>query len=234
VWWDRAALDVYLGTRRVAAWGPGREIVSHAVEGFSPALEAVTALLDATSRGQHVRVWLSGGLCRAFLLEPVEGVPGHADRLRVAASMAPRLTGLSGPCHVWLDRAGHDDAAVGVAMEEATLGALVESIRSRSCRLSSVRPWWSEPLRVQAKAGALIVGDCDSVTTLAGEGRRFACASTLAPLADDAAVAAAVMRQRLASEATDVRIARLQFDATAGPSAVTLDHALAAATEWSS
>ena len=240
MWWvGSRPHDVYLGTRGFAVRAGDGEPVWQETDGLQAGLDAFVAWLGQAQRKAKLRLWLSGGLCRPFVMQAVPGVSGEAEWQRVAVAMAPAQTGLSGPCVVWLSKSAQSEAArVAVAVEQQVLQrlqALVEDAGTRH-RLVSMRPWWSEVLRVallrDATSPALAVQDCDALTVLAGTGVGFDTATTLSPIADRGSADAALARWLLTADVAADRMLRVRLS----PDLVQAPHASAAfgaLTYWS-
>jgi hypothetical protein len=239
VWWAGSkAHDVYLGTRAFAASRPGEPLHWQDVDGLSGSLDAFKAWLTQAPPRQRLRVWLSGGLCRPFLLPQTAGVQGEAEWQRVAGAMAPAHTGLNQPCAVWLSKGKHvAGARVAVAVEQPLLQQLQELVPTAGRhRLLSIAPWWSEVLRVAVKRDAalpaLAVQDCDALTVLAGADSGFTAATVLTPIADAQAARAALTRWSLTADVDSERTVQARLVREQNASA---QHAGAfgAWTDWS-
>lgn len=218
MWWAGSKpFDVYLGTRAVAACGGKEVLLFEETLSLEAGLGALSAWCASAPTRSAVRVWLSGGLCRPFLVPPVAGVKSHDERWRVAASMAAERTGLIGELDVWLDEARHDIATLAVALDQSFLPHLQSALvanSKRRLRLASLRPWWADVLRAHAGAQAVAVKDCDSLTLLMGADQGFELATTVSPVLDEESGRAALSRLLLSSE-VDVQSV-LQFDLLTG------------------
>lgn len=224
MWWvGSKPHDVYLGTRGFAVCMGTEKLVAHSVSELEAALTALSAWLKESKPKQALRLWLSGGLCRPFLLHALPGVSGEDEWRRVAAAMAPAQCGLRSPCRIWLSppRKGADNR-VAVALEEPLLQRLqsiAATSRQKHC-IVSIRPWWSELLRQamlrEPGLAALAVHDCDALTTLAGESGRFEFATTLSPVLDVETAESALARTLLTIDSSPAKAlcATLQLDET--------------------
>ncbi|XHS79818.1 hypothetical protein ACFJGW_07510 [Burkholderiaceae bacterium UC74_6] len=127
------------------------------------------AFLAEQSRRFGLRVWLSAGLCRPFLISDVEGAKSAQDWQLVAQTMAEEATGVDGPCEVWLDRVPAAPR-LAVAMRSDAKREIIDALGTH---LLSLRPWWSEVLRQQARlrkdTSAIAIIDCEAVTLLLSE-----------------------------------------------------------------
>ena len=85
-----SAHDLYVGSRCLALFEAQSRVWAQAVSGIDEALGALADRLKAQERKLRLRVWLSGGLCRPFLMPAVEGVKGSAELQRVAEEVARR------------------------------------------------------------------------------------------------------------------------------------------------
>lgn len=243
MWWvGSRPHEVYLGTRGFAVCKGDGEPVWQETDSLRAGLDTFAAWLGQVEPKSKLRLWLSGGLCRPFVMQAVPGVSGDAEWQRVAAAIAPAQTGLAGACEVWLSKSGQRGAArVAVAVEQQVLQrlqALVEGAGGGH-RLVSTRPWWSELLRVallrDATLPALSVQDCDALTVLAGDGEGFDTATTLTPIADRESADAALARWLLTAEVAADRMLRAQLapDVAQAPRESSTSSALGALTHWS-
>jgi len=182
-------LDVYVDRRYVAMRVNGREPAWGA--GVSDLAGAIEALVRRRSglRRDPARVWLGGSLARPFLAPGAAGLRSAAERERVALACANAQTGLAGPCRLWLESG--KGATMGVAIAQAELAAVESGLREAELRPASLTPWWAEALRaaVRTRSGlrALGVFEGDALTVLVGDDAGFSQATTLVPVAPDAA-----------------------------------------------
>ena len=197
-----SAHHLYVGSRCVALFDAQSRLWAQAVDGVDAALAALRERLQQNERPLRLRVWLSGGLCRPFVMPPVPGVKGRSELQRVAAAMAPQSCGFSGECSAWVDDGRNGAPRLAVGLQQSTLQALLEAIGTH--RAVSVRPWWAELLRAavarEAALPALAVQDCDSLTVLTGNGDGFATAATLSPIVEREAADAALARLLLSTD----------------------------------
>jgi hypothetical protein len=204
VWWaGPEATDIYLGTRCLAVFeGQERVFLQSLAEGELPST-AFDQWIRGAKRRARIRVWVSGGLCRAFLVASAPQLKSRDELVKVAQAMAPASTGLSEGCRVWVDGEGGPAGTVATAMDRVALEAIVSGAKAGGLRVLSIRPWWAELLRAALVENpalrSLAVRDCDSVTVLAGEGSRIEQATTQAPILDQAAGAAAIRRMLMLS-----------------------------------
>jgi hypothetical protein len=228
--------DIYLGTRTVA-WVDGNgATVAASIEGMESAVFTVRDRLEESVYKGRLRIWLSGGLCRPFLLPDLSGVVNPDEILRVASRLAIERTGLSGNCKVWLDRPRRGTARMAVAVAQGTLDALHAELGGR-WRIDAIRPWWTEVLRValsrEETPCALGVQDCDSLTLLMGKKNSFDAASTICPVLDEAAANSAFARALLSADIPqgEEMLARLTLGTSRLPGPQ--DSALASLMEFS-
>lgn len=224
MWWAGSeVLDVYLGTRALLIVSGKEALLCRPVAGFDEGISELSSWLRSRSRRVRVRLWLSGGLCRPFVLALPEGISDEQELRKIAAVGVAELTGLNPPCRVWLDSARGEGAAIAVAVQEETLQRIEElrlSQAGKGLGVLSIRPWWAEFLRaslaLKPDTDAVAVGDCDSLTILAGRGKHFDVASTLPSVMGRDATAAALARVMLRSEhrAEHELIGGLSFEPT--------------------
>ncbi len=197
LWAGSKPRDVYLGTRALAICDGSDVLLSAPAQAFEAGVvQAQVHLANAPYTGR-LRVWLSGGLCRPFLLPELPGIHGAAETLRVASRLASERTGLGTECRVWLDAPRRGEARVAVAVAQDTLDRVMQGLGSR-WRIESIQPWWAEVLQLalsrKVKPVAVGVQDCDSLTVLIGREGGFSVATTISPLLDDAAADSAFTR----------------------------------------
>lgn len=208
-------VHVYLGTRRVMVSGAAG-LQSQAVNGLAEARQVLRTQLQGLGKSSRLRLWLSGGLCRPFILDALPGLVSRDEIHRVAAATAAQRTGLAAPCRLWIEPRPVIGDRVVVAMNAQVYDQLHDSFREAGHAALSVRPWWAELLpgaaaKTTDAATCLAVRDCDSVTLLFGAGAEVALASTYAPVADDSSAKAIVARTLVSSGLADgqVRFVRL-------------------------
>lgn len=190
-------VDIYLGSRALLITRGEQCLCQLKVDRFEEALDALRIWQGGAERSK-VRVWLSGGLCRPFVLPDVSGAKDLAELTAIARSIAATQTGLEGECEVWLDLPntllhrlwsalgldsikplwrGQGHSMVGVAVQSQILLALSATLSADidaadKTVIASIRPWWADALRHVLKQGgkpkALAVQDCDALTILVG------------------------------------------------------------------
>lgn len=238
--------DVYLGTRGFAVCESGAPAIASEVPSFDAMLNRLAQWLTsgATTRWprRRLRLWLSGGLCRPFILPAIEGVENDAEFRTVATALAPQHTGLAGPCAVLLERVVGHAPMVAVAVQEDQIRSIRDRIdaSSRSVRLVSIRPWWAEVLRHglvgEPTLTALGVQDCDSLTVLIGKNvGRFDTAATYSPVMDQSTARTVLRRALFSADVTEGSelFGRLTLRHVAGADKVAAGMALSALTEFS-
>lgn len=238
MWWVGSSVtDVYLGTRMVALCQPGRRPLSEAVPDAGQALVVAQRWLqrEAPPR-RRVRVWLSGGLCRPFLVDPLPGVRNAHEEETVVAALAPQRTGLAGTCTVWLEGKHAGRQRVAAAVSSRTLEEVLTAFRGAGRRVASIRPWWAGALQGvllnrDQTPSALGVLDCDSVTLLMGTGGEFEMAMSLTPIVDVDSARSALRRAMMGSKAQPAggAVVRLSIDARmvrAGKGDIAFGHTL--------
>lgn len=241
MWWAGSEVhDVYLGTRAVAVCRRVEVLLSQPVDGFEAALAELGVWRDKAPVRPKVRIWLSGGLCRPFLLPQVAGVRGAIEQQRMAEVLAPQHTGLTGPCRVEVDAANKGATRAAVAMEKARLDQLLELFGKHSP--ISIRPWWDEVLKsaLQRKITPRVVAvqDCDSLTVLIGEAEKSSAltlAKTLSPIVDRETADAALARLLMSADVGDgdVAVGRLILQRPSTSPGAESPTALAPLMEWS-
>lgn len=207
MWWAGSrAVDLYLGTRAIAACRGDASLFAHFVGGPDQARTVLDASLRELPRRTSLRVWLSGGLCRPFLLQPVAGIRGAAEWQRVAEALGPTQTGLSQACDLWVETRPRSDGRIAAAVPRDVLLGLQQSVEQadRRLRISSIAPWWAEVLRAALKrepqVSAVAVHDCDSLVLLSGQGDAFDSATALTPVLNADTAGAALARQLLSRD----------------------------------
>jgi hypothetical protein len=197
LWAGSKPHDVYLGTRAVAVSRGTTVGLLKSVEGLEGALTLAENHLRQLPGRPKLRLWLSGGLCRPFVMPAVAAIGDINEAMKVASKLCAEKTGLIGECTVWLEAAKRDQSRIVVALETSTLLEIQK--RLGACgRVVSVRPWWAEVLRLTSRGAepvtALGVQDCDSLTVLVGASEKVTQASTSSPVMDVAAAQAAFAR----------------------------------------
>lgn len=202
--------DVYLGTRALAVCEAGASVLATDVESFEAALGGFAQWLDAVPSRRRLRLWLSGGLCRPFIVPSVQGVANESEIQTVASALAPQHTGLTGPCTVFVERNAVSAPVVAVAVQEDRIRRIHDLMASaaRKPKLLSIRPWWAEVLRHslvhEPTLAALGVQDCDSMTVLIGrEAGRFETAATYSPITDQGTAQSVLMRALLSADVAE-------------------------------
>lgn len=192
MWWaGGSGLDLYLGTRHVVLCRGVEVVLSEPAYGLPAALgRAADALRGVTGRAA-VRVWLSGDLCRPYLL-PTSVATARADeRLTVAAALASTRAGLTVECEVQIDFDRKGQSALAVAMPKSVLEAIFSAMSGKLRRVQSIRPWWAAVLEMSLQRSdvpvAVGVRDSDALTVLAGTQGVFTMAVTHSQVDDEGA-----------------------------------------------
>lgn len=203
MWWAGDRLDAYVGTRQAALCAGGRLLHNERVATGDEAVELLHGWLQG--RRPRLRIWLSGALCRPFLLHGPAQFRGAAELDAAAAMLARRV--LDGAvARFWLAPVQRGaPSCLGAAAAEDRLAALEDRLAPRSRGRVGIGPWWGAgPRLLQASArgaaSAVIVHDCDSLTWLAGTDRAWIDVRSAAPIDDHATVEATVQRWRLSTE----------------------------------
>lgn len=202
MWWAGGkAVQAYLGSRRLMCQGRDLPPLDREVASLDLGLDLLLAHLGAAARTEcGVSLFSSGSQCRPFMMEPIDGLRGHAELMAIASSVAPARVDLVAPCVAWLAASsGRDVPSLAVAMSQPWVNALQDRFASAGHRLVSLRPWWALALKATLSKlpkgqRALAVVDCDSVTVLAGNGKAFTGATAHAPVLDAAVAASVVAR----------------------------------------
>ncbi|MEF7613644.1 hypothetical protein V4F39_06950 [Aquincola sp. MAHUQ-54] len=174
MWWDGTPLDLYVGAAETW-WCDGQTTLHRAAhENLKASLESVAPKLRAgQSRRPGVRVWLSGRLCRPFLLPAASASLSASEVSAVAREIAPGATGLDGPVRLWMAAPGREIAVALLEQLMTDLGPLHRS----GWRVRSIRPLWSAMLNhvlAADPACALVqLVDTETAVTLAGTAERY-------------------------------------------------------------
>ena len=226
LWAGAKPIDVYLGTRGFAVCAGAEIVVSRHTSSFDEGLAGLGAYLSEAGARPRIRMWLSGGLCRPFVLSPIQGVKTESELMQVATGLAPEWTGLVPPCTVWLDRAALNTPRVGVAVESARLDRVLTAVHTKPRalgKLISIRPWWSDVLRsalaIRPEAVVVAIQDCDSLTVVLGSSKAISVARTLSPVMDRNAADGGLARTLLSSDISEpaaTTIVRLRTDVPSG------------------
>jgi hypothetical protein len=212
----RGSADVYLGSREVALQRDDGTLWSHAAADVSDALlhlasEIGRAANEDDKRITKLRIWLSASLCRPVRLPPIGGKLSSNEFRRASEASAIAQSGMSGPCEVWLD-APDSTGRLAVVVDQTVLDALDAMAKDLRTRISSIRPFWAEALRValvdQPAMEALAVWEGGTLTLLAGAGEAISVARSTTAVQDAESANAAFLRTTIAEGiATDVSLA---------------------------
>jgi hypothetical protein len=218
VWWvGGKPVDLYVGSRRVLVpddTGQARVIETGS---FDESLQVLERDLRMPSQRGRVQVWLSGGLCRPFVVPAVPGAKALAERLKIAQALATVDTGLIEP-QVWLEDRASRDGCVASCVERLVLQRIttVIKVKVRQARILRIAPWWAEVLRFVRRerraTRALVVHDCDAATVLASTQGEFAVATALSPIVDVQAADDAAARLLLPLDIDPADVARVRLD----------------------
>ncbi len=203
MWWaGTRPRDLYLGTRAVHVCDGAGVRLSRAVDGWEAALAAGGDFLASDADKHGLRVWLSGGLCRPYLLPEAQSLRNRDEMRKVAAMLAAPRTGLAAPCEIRLDVGRPAGAPLAIAIEAQVLERITGVLEGQ--RLRSIGPWWAavlnHALALPEAPGVLAVHDCDSLTVLMGRGGQFDRASTSFPMPDRITADATVARAMLSAQ----------------------------------
>lgn len=205
--------DLYLGTRLVALCQGQRLVARQPVANAEAGLVLATEWLGASGYRSKLRIWLSGALCRPFIVESIAGQRGAGEIDRIIQVQAQRALGRQEACRVWQERAARQGQRISIAVGEHWLGKIEQTMRGLRLPVKSIAPWWAEVLRahsIDGRANAstskpngiqvLAVHDCDSLTILAGSGQGFALVRTVAPIGDATSARSALSRSLLSHD----------------------------------
>lgn len=218
MWWVGDRLEAYIGTRRVAICAGDRVLLDERVGELAQAVDCIAAWLRAQRRPPRVRIWISGSLCRPFLLPGPLALESPQERDLATQALAVRAMG-GMPVRVWLAAARRrDSGCLGATAGEASLAAIEAAVLPRCCGRPVIGPWWAEGSRLLAssgavKAAAVIVRDSDSLTLLATRGQGYHAVRCVAS-ADDDVVEATLQRWRLSIDLEWRGVASLSLSST--------------------
>lgn len=199
-WAGSSRLDLYLGVRRVGLCRGDELLAVRASEDFAGALSAGSEALRTHGQKDPVRIWLSGALCRPFIVPAGLGAKGANELLAAAKAMVPAKLGWADDCELRLEAGKREESRLAIAVPRSTLDTINQNIRPIT-RIASIRPWWASVLEGQLAGDetptALGIHDGDALTVLAGSGDGFSLALTYAPIADEVSARAAWSRSIL-------------------------------------
>lgn len=209
MWWAGSEpLQMYLGQATVAVWAPA--VASAGVqwlstetvqEGCARGMELLNTG-ERRPRRDRLAVWLSGTLARPFIFEPVQGLRKWSEAQAIAASLAPEVTGLQGPCDVWLDDWSPGKSCIAIAHDRSVRELLESSARANGVRLTALCPWWVKALNEARRKDAtstriLAVEEIEALTILSGGHARFEAAASYVPRPNEDQTKALVTRALL-------------------------------------
>lgn len=207
MWWVGAeALDIYVGTRVVAAWRDRVLAAHHTIDGVPGGLALVQRLLATQPERKHLRIWLSGSLCRPFIAKPPVGMRSASERRLAIQAHAQLALRTDEAPRVWIDGWWWGRRPrLAVAASESVIGQLERMAGQSPHRLRSIGPWWASTMGSGQAGKAQIPGphaawDCDSLTILAGRGQGYDFVSTVAPLVGEASARSALARALMAAD----------------------------------
>lgn len=186
--------------------------------GLGDALRRWKEALPHGGRGIKAQVWLSGGLARAFMMAPVEGLRSRAEAERTAEAMAPAETGLEGACIVWLDAWKPAQPCLAVAVQHGFVAALQAAAVEAGIGLRSVQPCWNRALSGQLKRKGsirmLAAVESDALTVLASDGQRITHAQSCCPVPAADRIEAQLRRQAVSLGIPASEVIRVSLDGT--------------------
>lgn len=179
-WVGSRPVHLFLGARRAGLVQEGR---SERWIDAESTRQAWDLALDEIPPRSSLRIWLSGGVARPFLLS-VQGLRAE-DAPTVSASRASEETGLASPCRVVVERWLPDGRLLCVAAEESVIAAIETAAAGKRVHVKTIRPWWAAvgfgDGVSAASVGAVTIEDGDSLVALAGSGDAMEVATALVP-----------------------------------------------------
>lgn len=229
MWWAGSEPEtaLYVSAMTAALHTPGQELALHAMANATDAssshegawcMELVALLRQLPKarglrlRRRPLRVWLGGGLCRAFNLPLPQGLADQAELQRLAEALAPQASSQTVPLTVWIDPSSRGTSTVAVAVPTELLKSLMQATADASMRVVGVAPWWSGAQRALCThAGPmaqceLALAEPDALTVLRTNQDQTLHAITWAPVRSRADMAALLRRPALGD---DVDVKRL-------------------------
>ena len=213
MWWAGSEpSQMYLGQTSVAVWAPAiaraevQWLSTETVhEGCARGMELLNAG-ERRPRRHRLAVWLSGTLARPFIFEPVRGLRKWSEAQAIAAGLAPEVTGLQGPCNVWLDDWSPGKSCIAIAHDRSVSDLLESSVRANRVWLTAVCPWWVKALNEARQTDAtstriLAVEELEALTILSGGNARFEAAASYVPRPNAGQTKALVTRALLNANA---------------------------------
>jgi hypothetical protein len=198
-----SAVDLYVAEKQVALqrangtlWVRSVADISEGI--FELATELGSAPTEGGSRVTRLHVWLGASLCRPVRLAALAGALSASERIRVGEASAIAQAGLPAPARIWLDAPDATGSRLAVVVEQRVLDVLDTLAATLRARLMSVRPLWSEVLKLALIARpateALAVWEDGALTLLVGAGEAITVARTTTTLRDASAANAAFLR----------------------------------------
>lgn len=211
---------------------------------LNPGLDPVLALSDWTLRHgasrrwwtARCRVWLSGGLARAFDLPSDGGAWRAPDAGKIVDALGRRALGRDVPVRTWAPaRRREGSHRLGVAVEERLVLGIEAWLAANRVRATVIAPWWAAEIdRVAQRERVLqqavfVARDCDSLTVVGANGKCVQWARTIGPVTEDTEADRALQRLRQTVESDWSRTIMLRLEpavvSTAGPTALAMPFA---------
>lgn len=188
MWWAGDRLDAFLGTRRVVL-ARGEAIVDDAgTSAFEDGLDCLVHWLDSGPRRPRLRLWLSGDLCRPFMLRDPASLRSAAE-LDAASEALARHAFDGQTVRWWLQEPHRAPHCLGAAAASSVVQACESVLQRKLVGRLRVSPWWAEASRLPLEGcRGWVVEDCDSLTLLAVDGDRVADVRTASPIGPEAAM----------------------------------------------
>ncbi len=179
-------IELYVGATVCAGVLDGR-FAQSALPSWGSNLEAVLGELlvgRARWRWATARVWLSGGLVEATMIEQVEGLTSWSE---VEALALARLPGADRghALRVALDGFPGEANSLAIAADDEMLIALQACAARFRTKLASIQPWWAAELPPGTKAGdnreILVATDDEAATVIVGDPSWHVAVARFAP-----------------------------------------------------
>lgn len=228
MWWAGSRLDLYLGLKRCLAMDGAGVLLDATCVSPADGLAALASCLGRQPARRPACLWLSGALCRPFVLAGLKSFRS-ADEVDTAAAAMGGAALDADDVRCWLQPPGRGaETCLGVVAAEALAALAEQTLKPRIRGRLRLSPWWAEATRLPVGEDAwLVIEEGDSLTALQAQQGQVVSTRTAAPLEGEGAHQT-LMRWRAAGHLPREGVAHLRLRATATPGGLSGQLALGA------